>query len=348
MLCIHIFSINCCYGVIGDQEENVCYGRIESKFYLHVPSLLFLAAKDLSENATLPYQAVKDYAQWIKMLRSFCHNQDITYDCPDNVFYNLNKRKNSNSDDSNLYYQAFSYCPYVRKALIMHGVSFLPGVGLKDIRQDIPDDPDQTLHSIHCSDISPADALLKASCLNHPETLAVILTHHRLSTLDKKRAFKAAVDCNTPKTCQVLFNSIDGFRKEQMNNFLLSAAAKGANDSITFLLEHGADAADCLDMSLINASEYVHFETVKLLLNLGADVKAYDQMALRSVVVHDFDWREQPNKAKAAIIRDLLKYGADINVLEQAQQEVYRKLLVQYPEPAQTTVSITASCGTQK
>jgi hypothetical protein len=319
------------HSTAGQSEQSLSYGMIRSTLHLHVPSLLYLAARNRAEasNAsqfsieTLPYDAIKNYVKDVGRILKYKALTDYTeklsspdnLDCPQEVFYEIGRAKDISNEGATAYSNVGKMNSETRKMLITNGVSFFPEYrDLKDIRHDIPDSPIDALNTLQRGDINPKNALIKAACLEHPETLAAIITQFPISEHDKQLAFHAAVDHNSLQSCQVLFDH--GLEKLDLNkplfgpgnrdHFLTSAALYNYPDIVTFLLEHGADihALDAYDLKFIGLDDF-----------------------------HNF-------KNKAATLRELLKYGADITILNQKDQEEYRQLLAKYPEePGKNTAS---------
>ena len=66
------------------------------------------------------------------------------------------------------------------------------------------------------------------------------------------------------------------------NEKLIDASSNGHTETVKVLLEHGADVHSSRDGALKWSSHRGHTETVKVLLEHGADVHADDDWALRS------------------------------------------------------------------
>lgn len=355
-VCLGAFST--CWGMISepnDETDDLSYS-IESRFHLHVPSLLFLAAKDLTEDSiqSLPYQSIRDYAARIKKVhyKYVFLGEKPSPDFPDNAFYMLNKFKVCSKiiyQSKNIYKRVapgFNNQPYTRKALITHGVSFHPEYqDLKDIRQDIPDNPSQALYYVQNGDISPQCALIKAACLDHPETIKELVIWCAFSDFDKKKAFNAAVEHNSPMCCQALFDTMTDFINEPFREgdfcdcyFIDRAVLHQCRDSVKFLLEHKSNL-NVKSSLLLGASVASNIEMVRLLLEHGAKV---NKEALEFAGYYSSGNLEEIFRVRAAIIRELVKHGGDIGTLRSSQQKNYRELLAKYPEEGEDVTSSSA------
>ena len=344
---------------VADQsEQSLAYGMIQSTLHLHVPSLLYLAARNRAEASnvrefsieTLPYDAIKKYVEDVK---NVINTGEI--DCPHEVFYKLCRAKDISNAATTAYYSKTmrshinsSDHPQTRKMLITHGASFYPEYkGLKDIRHDIPDSPIDALNTIQRGDISPEDTLIKAACLEHPETINAIIARYTISLHDKHVALHAAVDHNSLQCCQAILTHMEKIDFNQPlygagnhNHFLTSATFYGFSDIVKLFLDNGADVSVCDDESLTLASENGDLKTVKLLLDHGADIHAQNEKALEFPCLREPDSKETRNAKKASIIRLLLAYGANMNTLNTRDQEEYHQLLAEYPEePGKNTAS---------
>lgn len=118
----------------ANRKENFMPGIIKQRFHNHVPSLTFLVAKNVPGDIKLP-EGLAAYAAWIQKVIAYNHlvcsyetpdkeHFPDTYDCPDEVFYRLNKGK---IDSLDAFFGAdyfHSNHPLTRKSLIKHGASF--------------------------------------------------------------------------------------------------------------------------------------------------------------------------------------------------------------------------------
>jgi hypothetical protein len=203
---------------------------------------------------------------------------------------------------------------------------------LQSIRQDIPDCPTEVFNSIQRHVISPEEALKRAACLEHPETITAIIANYPVSNHAKKLAFHAAVDNNSLQSCQVLFDCIEqGFDLDQPlygpgnhDYFLTRAVLYNCSNVVTFLLDHGADVHINHDDALIDASRRGYFEITKILLEHGANVHANNEKVLAQCC-SSFD-----RQSAHAIINLLIAAGARLeNIHDSFWQSHVKNLLAE-------------------
>lgn len=310
--------------------------------HIHVPSLLFLAARSLPEKSlnSIPMYDPNNYVYHAR-------NDDEYIDFSDKAFYTLCKAKDVQEiqQKSN---EVFKSCfpsgtitknPLIKTMamLINHGVSFCPDRIPRNLCYCIPDEPRDILESIHRHDISPQSALIRAAYLNHPKTTSELIAHFSLSDADKHQALVGAIHNNSIESTTLLLNVLHDsailnkplYGPDNHDYLLISATWEDNSEIALLLLRHGADVHIYNDYPLIHAAECGALKTVKILLEHGADVHAQHEEALMYVGTYsDMYSNNEKKQDVVAIIKLLMDAGARIeNIRDSYFQKRVEKLL---------------------
>ena len=108
----------------------------------------------------------------------------------------------------------------------------------------------------------------------------------------------------------------------KLDNYMLMAAVQGKNDDLQEQIRMGANPRAYKDAALYAAAGKGHTSTVLLLLDMGLDIHADEDQAIRSAAKNDFE----------ETVGVLILHGADFAVLPEDQQEKFRHLVPKTPE----------------
>jgi arginine deiminase len=145
--------------------------------------------------------------------------------------------------------------------------------------------------------------LLEIECMGTDVTVIIDDDGIEFQGWDEEAEFAAQALGLEPSVCWIIAQSI---KNNTVEDDMWLAAQHGHADVVAVLLDAGADVHAWEDVALVLAAENGHADVVALLLDAGANVHAESDEALRAAA----------EKGHADVVALLLDAGADVHAMK--------------------------------